>query len=352
MNGSKIRMQLSCPMPKLDYEIITLGHGSGGMLTNQLLDNLIFKALGNPILDRRHDGAQLQMQGQLAFTTDSFVISPVFFPGGNIGELAVNGTVNDLAMSGAIPQYLSLSFIIEEGMRVEELWAILDSIKQACEQANVKIVTGDTKVVERGKGDKIFVNTSGIGSLHPKAKIDVSRIEAGDKVIVSGPVASHGIAIMSVREGLNFGTSLESDTQALHHATLPLLEAFGEAVKLLRDPTRGGVAASLNEMARDRDIGIELRDHRIPMLEEVRGGCELLGLDPLYVANEGIFLAVVDGQAADSILNQLQSIPGFGQAAIIGEVVEAHPKQVILHSGIGGKRVVHMLVGEQLPRIC
>ncbi|MEM6348745.1 MAG: hydrogenase expression/formation protein HypE [Bacteroidota bacterium] len=352
MSEAKIHMRLSCPMPKLDYEIITLGHGSGGLLTNQLLDKLIFKALHNPILDRRHDGAQLAVSGKVAFTTDSFVISPIFFPGGNIGELAVNGTVNDLAMSGATPKFLSLSFIIEEGMRVDELWMILDSIKQACEKANVQIVTGDTKVVERGKGDKIFINTSGIGDIHPKAQIDVNRIEVGDKIIVSGPIATHGIAIMSVREGLSFGTTLESDTQPLNLAVEPLLESFGEAVKLLRDPTRGGVAASLNEIARDRHIGIELKDHKLPMLNEVKGGCELLGLDPLYVANEGIFIAVVKGEQAEPFLQQLQAMPGFEQANIVGEVVEEHPQQVILHSGIGGKRVVHMLVGEQLPRIC
>ncbi len=273
----------------------------------------------------------------MAFTTDSFVVSPIFFPGGNIGELAVNGTVNDLAMSGAIPEYLSLSFIIEEGLRIEDLWNILQGIKTACEEAGVLIVTGDTKVVERGKGDQIFINTTGVGSIHPKANIDASRIQVGDKIIVSGPVASHGIAIMSVREGLEFDTTITSDTQCLNHAVMHLLDDFGEAIKIFRDPTRGGVASTLNELA---------------MQEEVRGGCELLGLDPLYVANEGIFLSIVEASAADAILARLQAVEGFEQATIIGEVVEAHPKQVILNSGIGGKRVVHMMVGEQLPRIC
>lgn len=352
MNSRPLRMSLSCPMPKLDFDIVTLGHGSGGLLTNQLLDKVILDVLQNPVLDQRHDGAHLDLQGPLAFTTDSFVINPIFFPGGNIGELAVNGTVNDIAMSGGIPRYLSLSFIIEEGLKMEELWEILHSIKDATESANVYIATGDTKVVERGKGDQIFINTSGIGSLHPQAQIGIPHIKTGDQIIVSGHIATHGMAIMSVREGLEFGTTLESDTQALHHATLPLLNEFGPMIKFFRDPTRGGVAASLNEVARDSRLGIKLVDRKIPMLDEVRGGCELLGLDPLYVANEGVFLTIVDSRCADQVLSQLQSMEGFEAAQIIGEVVEDHPGQVILHSGIGGKRVVHMLVGEQLPRIC
>ncbi|MEL6134861.1 MAG: hydrogenase expression/formation protein HypE, partial [Bacteroidota bacterium] len=273
MNSTPIRMRLSCPMPKLDFDIVTLGHGSGGQLTNQLLDKVILDVLQNPVLDQRHDGAHLDIQGPLAFTTDSFVVNPIFFPGGNIGELAVNGTVNDLAMSGAIPQYLSLSFIMEEGLKMEELWEILHSIKEATKSADVQIATGDTKVVERGKGDQIFINTSGIGRLHPEAQIDVHRIKPGDQVIVSGPIATHGMAIMSVREGLAFGTTLESDTRALHHGTLPLLDEFGPFIKFFRDPTRGGVAASLNEVARDSRLGIKLVDRKIPMLDEVRGGC-------------------------------------------------------------------------------
>lgn len=352
MSDQPLRMQLNCPLPRLDFEVITMGHGSGGLLTNQLLDKVIFEVLQNPILDRRHDGAEIEMNGKMAFTTDSFVISPVIFPGGNIGELAVNGTVNDLAMSGAIPQYLSLGLILEEGLHMETLWEVLLGIRQACERAGVQVITGDTKVVERGKGDQIFINTSGIGQLHPRAAIDVNRIQAGDKVIVSGPVATHGIAIMSVREGLEFGTSLLSDTRCLNHATKELLDKFGEQIKLFRDPTRGGLASSLNEIARDSRLGIELKDSRIPLLEEVRSGCELLGLDPLYVANEGIFLAIVRESAAEDIVRTLQEQELFTQAAIIGEIVEARPRQVILHSGIGGKRVVHMLVGEQLPRIC
>ncbi|MCI4669530.1 MAG: hydrogenase expression/formation protein HypE [Bacteroidia bacterium] len=352
MSNPNLRMSLSCPMPKLDFDIITLGHGSGGLLTNQLLDKVILDVLQNPILDKRHDGAFLEMNGPMAFTTDSFVISPIFFPGGNIGDLAIHGTVNDLAMSGATPQYISLAFIIEEGLNMEELWEILHSIKHATQQAGVKVVTGDTKVVERGKGDKIFINTSGIGAIHPKAKIDATRIQKGDKVILSGPIATHGIAIMSQREGLQFGTSLTSDSQPLNAATLALIEEFDEHIKFFRDPTRGGVASSLNEVASSQKIGIDLKGHKIPMLDEVRGGCELLGLDPLYVANEGVFIAIVAGSKGEEVEDFLKNIDGFEQASLVGEVVEEHPSQVILHSGIGGKRVVHMLVGEQLPRIC
>ena len=348
----KIRMQLSCPMPKLDFDIITLGHGSGGLLTNRLLDSGVFDVLKNDILDKRHDGAIVELSGKTAFTTDSFVISPVFFPGGNIGELAVNGTVNDLAMCGAIPKYLSLSFIIEEGLSMTEFWDILVAIKFACEEAGVQIVTGDTKVVERGKGDKIFINTTGIGTLHPKANIDISQVKKGDKIILSDNIATHGIAIMSVREGLDFETTIESDTQNLNHVIKGLLDDFGEDIHLFRDPTRGGVATILTEIARDRKLGIDISQRYIPIDEQVYGACEILGLDPLYVANEGLFIAVVDETIADAAIQKMQSFEACKNAAIIGTVVEAHPQQVVLTSGIGGKRVVNMLIGEQLPRIC
>lgn len=348
----KIKMQLHCPMPQLDFEVITLGHGSGGVLTNKLLELGVFKILENPILNQKHDGAIFELGGQLAFSTDSYVISPIFFPGGNIGELAINGTVNDLAMCGAIPKYLSLSFIIEEGLTMTEFWEILVSIKYAADKAGVLIVTGDTKVVEKGKGDKIFINTSGIGQIQPKAHIHTSNVKVGDKILVSGNIATHGVAIMSVREGLEFETNLESDTQCLNHAVTMLLDEFGDAIHLLKDPTRGGVATVLNEIARDTKLGIELTQKDLPMLEQVEGACELLGLDPLYVANEGVFIACVDENVADDILEKLKTLPDFKQACIIGNVVAEHPKQVILNSKIGGKRVVNMLVGEQLPRIC
>lgn len=348
----KIQLQLNCPMPKLDFEVITLGHGSGGLLTNRLLDSGVFEVLSNEWLQKRHDGAFLNVSGPLAFTTDSFVVAPIVFPGGDIGELAVNGTVNDLAMCGAIPRYLSLSFIIEEGLPLQQFWDILLSIRYACEQAGVQVVTGDTKVVEKGKGDQLFVNTSGIGELHPRAAIDILRVQPGDQIIVSGPVATHGMAIMSVREGLTFETNIESDTRNLNHVVKELLDVFGPAIHLLKDPTRGGVATTLNEVARDAKVGIELQQRAVPIDPQVHGACEILGLDPLYVANEGIFLAIVDASVAREVLQQLKASK-FGQdAAIIGEVVADHPRQVLLTSQIGGKRVVNMLVGEQLPRIC
>ncbi|MEO1260401.1 MAG: hydrogenase expression/formation protein HypE [Bacteroidota bacterium] len=339
-------------MPKLDFDVITLGHGSGGLLTNRLLDSGVFDLLSNDWLDKRHDGVTLDMKGRTAFTTDSFVISPIFFPGGNIGELAVNGTVNDLAMCGALPQFLSLSFIIEEGLTMKEFWEILVAIKYACEEAGVHVVTGDTKVVERGKGDKIFINTTGIGPLHHRASIDIGHVKVGDKVIVSDNLATHGIAIMSVREGLEFETTIESDTRNLNHIIKALLDDFGNDIHLLRDPTRGGVGTVLTEIARDTKMGIDVFQKDIPVDEQVNGACEILGLDPLYVANEGIFLAIVDASIAEGMVDKMRSFENCQNASIIGEVVDNHPRQVVLTSAIGGKRVVNMLVGEQLPRIC
>lgn len=345
-------MQLSCPLPQLDFDVITLGHGAGGLLTNQLLESGVFDLLKNPLLDTRHDGAVFDLPGRIAFSTDSYVISPVFFPGGNIGELAVNGTVNDLAMCGAAARYLSLAFILEEGLSMQEFWDILVSIKFAAERAQALVVTGDTKVVERGKGDKIFINVSGVGSVHPMAQIDRSRIRPGDQIIASGYIATHGIAIMSVREGLAFETTLQSDTTNLNHTVLRLLDQFGADIKFLRDPTRGGVASALNEIARDTRLGVRIRQEAIKVHEEVAGACEMLGLDPLYVANEGIFLMIAEAGRATHILEELQRLPNGADAAIIGEIVEEHPRQVVLHSRVGGRRVVSMLTGEQLPRIC
>jgi len=351
-NNRKIKMQLQCPMPQLDFDIITLGHGSGGTLTHNLLNSGVFDILKNDYLDQHHDGAFLQLKNPVAFSTDSFVITPVFFPGGNIGELAVNGTLNDLAMCGAVPRYLSLSFIIEEGLTMQEFWDILVSIKFACEEANVKVVTGDTKVVERGKGDKIFVNTSGIGEVHSKAKIAAANVIAGDKIIVSGHVATHGVAIMSVREGLVFETQLESDTCNLAPSVNNLLDLFGEDIHFLRDPTRGGVATVLNELAKESGFGIDLSQNLIPLSEQVEGACEMLGLDPLYVANEGIYITVVKEQIAEEVIKVLQASEVGKNATMIGTVSKEHPKQVILTSSIGGRRMLNMLTGEQLPRIC
>lgn len=348
----RLSMNLQCPMPQFDFDIITLGHGSGGQLTHNLLSSGVFDLLRNDLLDQHHDGAVLQLTNPVAFTTDSFVITPIFFPGGNIGELAVNGTLNDLAMCGARPRYLSLSFIIEEGLLMSEFWAILVSIKWACEAAGVSVVTGDTKVVEKGKGDKLFVNTTGLGEVHPKARIAAAHIKAGDAVIVSGNVATHGMAIMSVREGLNFETQLLSDTRNLALVVNELLDVFGEGIHFLRDPTRGGVATVLNELAADSGWGIDLYQNAIPVAEQVEGACEMLGLDPLYVANEGIFITVVDAKIADAVINLLKTLESGKQAAIIGTITASHPKQVILTSSIGGRRMLNRLTGDQLPRIC
>lgn len=348
----KLKMQLQCPMPKLDFEVITLGHGSGGLLTNKLLDSGVFDLLKNETLDKRHDGAILDLSGKNAFSTDSFVISPIFFPGGNIGELAVNGTVNDVAMCGAKPSVISLSFILEEGLTMKEFWDVLVSIKYACEKAGVKVVTGDTKVVEKGKGDKIFINTTGLGPLHPDANIDIDRVKAGDHIVVSGLIATHGTAILSVREGLEFETTIESDTCNLNHTIWALLNEFGAAIHLLRDPTRGGVSSTLNEIARDAHVGIQLEESALPIDTQVQAACEILGLDPLHSANEGLFLAFVDPKQSTRFVKKLNKLEYGEHAAIIGEVVSDHPQKVVISNAMGGKRVVSMQIGEQLPRIC
>lgn len=345
-------MQLQCPMPKFDFDVITLGHGSGGLLTHKLLQSGVFDVLKNDLLDQQHDGASFTLNGPVAFSTDSYVITPAFFPGGNIGELAINGTVNDLAMCGAIPKYLSLAFIIEEGLTMGEFWKILVSIKEAAQKANIKIVTGDTKVVEKGKGDKIFINTSGIGNIHSKANIHHRNIESGDKIIISGNMATHGIAIMSVRKGLEFETTIESDTANLNHTVEKLLDQFGSDIKFLRDPTRGGIASVLNEVAELTSLGFELDQKSIPIDEQVDGACEMLGLDPLYVANEGLFIAVVKKDIADDFISMLRKDENGINAAIIGEATNEHPGKVLMKSRVGGRRVVNYLTGEQLPRIC
>ncbi len=347
-----MKMTLSCPMPKFDFEFITMGHGSGGLLTNKLLDSGVFDVLKNEKLDKRHDGAYLKIDGEIAFSTDSFVISPIFFPGGNIGELAVNGTVNDVAMCGAVPKYISLSFILEEGLPMTEFWDILVGIKNACDKAGVIVVTGDTKVVDKGKGDKIFINTTGLGEVHPKANIDISNIKVGDKVIVSNQIATHGIAIMSVRQGLEFETTIESDTTCLNHSIISLLDEFGEDIHLFRDPTRGGLSSTLNEIARDTNTGILLNDSKIPVNTQVKSACEILGLDPLYTANEGVYIAIVSAEKANEIESKMRTFENSKHATIIGEITNQHPSKVVITNTMGGRRVVSMQVGEQLPRIC
>jgi len=331
-------------------EKINLHHGSGGEHTTRLLNEVIFKHLNNPILNVRHDGAFLDIQGKLAFTTDSYVISPIFFKGGNIGELAVNGTVNDLSMCGAIPKYLSLSFIIEEGFGIEEFTEIIKSIRKTADKAGVFIVTGDTKVVEKGKGDKIYINTSGVGVLHENANIRIDRIQSGDSIIVNMPIASHGMAIMSEREGLQFESEILSDTTNLNKIVELLMDKCGADIHFLRDATRGGLASVLHEITTESNLGMLLEDEKILVESQVRSACEILGLDPLYVANEGVFACIVSKSVENEIMEILQSL---GQnPSVIGEITNDVKAKIILESAFGGKRVVSPLIGEQLPRIC
>jgi hydrogenase expression/formation protein HypE len=311
------------------------------------------KAFANPQLELMHDGAILPIEGgRIAFSTDSFVISPYFFPGGDIGSLAVHGTVNDIAMCGARPTVISVGLILEEGLPMDHLWRIVCSIQTAAAESGVSVVTGDTKVVDRGKGDGVYINTTGIGEIPKGVDISPGAARPGDRVLVSGEIAVHGIAIMSIREGLEFETQLESDSAALYPLVSAALETGGSEVRVLRDPTRGGVASALNEIAGQASVGFELDETAIPLSEEVRGACEILGFDPLYVANEGKLVAVVGPDKADVVLSEMRNHPLGKQAAIIAEVVEDHPGRVYLRSRIGGRRVVDMLSGEQLPRIC
>ena len=321
-------------------------------MTRELLDQIIFNTFRNPYLDQKHDGAVVPLKGPVVISTDSFVVSPVFFRGGNIGELAVNGTVNDVAMCGGVPEFISLGFIIEEGLKTGDFLKIVQSVKSAAEAAGVQVVTGDTKVVESGKGDKIFINTTGIGSPHPKAQISMDRVKAGDAILVSGPIAAHGMAILSQREGLEFESEIQSDTTCLNHLVRELLDHFGDAIHLLRDPTRGGLSGVCSEIAGDCRLGIALRESDIPLDKQVAAACEILGLDPLYVANEGVFCAIVSREAAQGVLDFMQRHPKGTQAALIGHAVADHPGKVIMESPVGGKRIVTPLIGEQLPRIC
>jgi len=353
VTGMDLSAGLQCPIPINDYPTVLLAHGGGGRLTQMLIERMLLPAFANPSLEMLHDGAMLNVGGsRLAISTDSFVISPRFFPGGDIGSLAVHGTVNDLAMCGAQPLTLTAGFILEEGLPMEELWQIVQSMQAAAQQVGVPIVTGDTKVVDRGKGDGIFINTSGLGLIREGITVAPARARPGDIILINGAIAVHGIAIMSVREGLEFETALESDSAALHDLVAHILDVATEQVHVLRDPTRGGLASALNEIAAQAQVGIRLEETRIPLGEEVRGACEILGLDPLYVANEGKCLVIVAREAADAVLAAMQQHPLGREAAIIGEVVEAHPGKVFLRSRIGGMRVVDMLSGEQLPRIC
>ncbi|HEV2399297.1 MAG TPA: hydrogenase expression/formation protein HypE [Candidatus Sulfotelmatobacter sp.] len=345
---------LSCPVPRVADDRIVLAHGGGGRLTHQLIEKIFIPAFANDALEQRHDGAVVPVNGaRLAFTTDSFVVRPLIFPGGNIGDLAVNGTVNDLAMCGARPLYLSAGFILEEGLEMETLRTVVSSMQQAAANANVKLVTGDTKVVDKGKGDGIFVNTSGIGVIERNVKtaIGPSSVQPGDAVIVSGDLGRHGIAILSVREGLEFESPILTDCANVWPAVEALLTA-GIDVHCLRDLTRGGLATTLNEIASDRKICIKLEEALIPVNETVQGACEILGLDPLYVANEGRFAVFVPAAQADTALEVMKKIEVSQGAVRVGRVEESPGRTVVLQSRIGGNRVVDMLSGEQLPRIC
>jgi hydrogenase expression/formation protein HypE len=342
----------SCPLPITNYKEIVLAHGSGGTLSRQLVEKIILPQFRNELLEPLHDGAIFSLGEQrLAFTTDSFVVNPIFFPGGDIGKLAIHGTVNDLAMCGARPRYLSASFILEEGLPMEDFWRVVQSMRAAADDAKVALVTGDTKVVDRGKADKIFINTSGIGVVPAGLNIHPARAQVGDKIIINGPIAVHGIAIMSVREGLEFETEIASDTAPLHELVEALIAAKID-LHVLRDPTRGGVTSALAEIAQSARLGMLLDEAAIPISEEVKGACEILGLDPLYVANEGKFIAIVAKEDADAALAALRSHLSGKEAAIIGEVVQQHPGMVMMRTRVGGTRVVDMLSGEQLPRIC
>jgi hydrogenase expression/formation protein HypE len=343
---------LSCPIPKSDYEHVLLAHGGGGTLSHQLISKLFFSQFDNEFLNEQHDSAVFNIdKSRLAFTTDSYVVQPIFFPGGNIGELAVNGTVNDLVVAGAKPVYISVGFIIEEGLPIDDLWKIVLSIKDAARKSGVKIVTGDTKVVDRGKCDKIFINTSGIGVIKEGINISPKRCAPGDKIILSGRIADHGIAIMSAREGLEFETAIGSDTAPLIDL-LDCIEKFGDKIHVMRDPTRGGIASSLNEIAEIANVGMLIEEEKIRILDEVKGVCEILGLDPLYIANEGKMIAIVANEIADDVIKEWRKAGLGKEAEIIGEVTSENPGTVVMKTTIGSKRIVDMISGEQLPRIC
>lgn len=342
----------TCPLPLRNHPNIVMGHGGGGKLSADLVEHLFLPAFANDTLQQLGDSASIYLEGaRLAFSTDSFVVRPLFFPGGNIGDLAINGTVNDLAMSGARALYLSAGFILEEGMALDDLGVIVETMSAAAQAAGVQIVTGDTKVVDRGHGDGVYINTTGLGLIPPGIHIAPNLARPGDHVLVSGEIATHGIAIMSVREGLTFETEIQTDSAPLHELVVHLLDA-APGVRVLRDPTRGGLASSLNEIATAAGVGIAIEEARVPVAPDVRAGCEFLGLDPFYVANEGKLIAIVPSEAAQTALEALRAHPLGANAANIGQVVDDHVGRVIAKTGIGGSRLIDKQIGEQLPRIC
>jgi len=345
-------LNLVCPAPLPAGPRVLLGHGSGGKLSNELVRDVFLAAFDNPILARLDDQAVVNVNGaRLAFTTDTFVVKPLFFKGGDIGSLAVHGTVNDLAMGGARPLFLSAAFVIEEGLEISVLRAVAASLQRAAAAAGVQVVTGDTKVVEKGSGDGLFINTSGIGLVPEGVQLSARRARPLDRVLLSGAIGEHGIAILAQREGLEFDSELASDSAALHTLVADMLAASHE-IRCLRDPTRGGLSSTLNEIAGQAGVGIEIDERAIPVREEVKGACEMLGLDPLYVANEGKLVAIVAPQAADAVLAAMRRHPLGQEAAIVGTVTPAHAGLVTMRTTVGPTRIVDMLAGDQLPRIC
>jgi len=342
----------TCPIPLRTHPNIVMGHGGGGKLSAELVEHLFLPAFQNAILENLGDSAALNIgTSRLAFSTDSYVVRPLFFPGGNIGDLAVNGTVNDIAMSGAQPLYLSTGFILEEGLPMATLGRIVETMANAARAAGVTLVTGDTKVVDKGHGDGIFINTSGFGLIPAGVQIAPQQARPGDVVILSGEIGLHGIAIMSVREGLEFGVTIESDSAPLHDLVAAML-AVTKEIHVLRDPTRGGVASSLNEIAKAAKVGIMYQENKLPVPEVVAAACDILGMDPIYVANEGKLIAIVPAAFAEPLLERMRQHPLGRQATIIGTVTDQHPGLVVAKTRIGGTRVVDMQIGEQLPRIC
>jgi hydrogenase expression/formation protein HypE len=343
----------SCPLPLADYPDIVMGHGGGGKLGNELVEHLFLPAFRNPALENLGDAAALELgSGRIAISTDSFVVRPLFFPGGSIGELAINGTVNDLAVSGAIPRFLTAGFIIEEGFALAQLAAVVDAMARAAATAGVKIVTGDTKVVERGHGDGVYINTSGIGVLREGITVGPHRAQPGDAVLVSGTIGDHGMAIMSVREGLEFESQIRSDCAALNGLIGEVLDAVGGSVHAMRDPTRGGLASTLNEIAGSSGVGIDIDDSKMPVRPEVQSACELLGLDPVYVANEGKVVIFIAPDAADRALEIMRAHPLGRDSARIGHVTADHKRMLVARTAMGANRVIPTQIGEQLPRIC
>lgn len=342
----------SCPLPIMEYETIQLAHGSGGRLSAELVSRFFLPRFGNEILNRLEDQAVVDFpQGRLALTTDSFVVDPLFFPGGDIGDLAINGTVNDVCMSGATPLYLAAAFILEEGLPMATLHRVLLSMEKAARAAGVRIVTGDTKVVNRGCCDKLFITTTGVGRVPEGVNISAANLRVGDRIILSGTIADHGMAILTSREGLSFASRVQSDTAALNGLVAQMLQASPD-IHAMRDPTRGGLATTLNEFASSSRIGIMLEETAIPVRPEVRGACEVLGIEPMYVANEGKLVGVVPAEVADRVVAAMRNHPQGREARIIGEVVAEDPGLVVMRTALGAHRIIDMPVGEQLPRIC